>query len=109
MTPEGAVVKACLDYLEIQDIFAWRNNTGALRDRRNRLVRFGKTGSADILGILPSGKMLAVECKDRYNTLTDEQKKFLTEISHNGGCAIIAWSVDDLIKGLQQFREKNNG
>ena len=103
MTPEGAVIKACLEYLEIKGIFAWRNNSGALWDKNNRLVRFGKKGSADILGILPDGIFLAVECKGGHNKPTDDQKMFLENIEKNGGCVILARSVEDLEKGLQQF------
>ena len=106
MTPEGAVVKACLDYLAVRGIYAWRNNTGTLRDKTNRPVFFGKPGSADILGILPGGTFLAVECKAKKGKPSDKQIGFLKTIAENGGAAILAWSVDDLIKGLGQFEEK---
>lgn len=67
MTPEGAVVRSCLDYLAVRGIMAWRNNSGAThterKDGSRGFVRFGRVGSADILGVLPGGRFLAVECK----------------------------------------------
>jgi len=105
MTPEGQVKKACLEYLELHGIYAWPNNTGAARNDKGRLICFGKTGSSDIIGILPGGKFLAVECKSGSNTPTEEQKKFLGKIMAMGGCAILAWSVDDVEKGLDEFEE----
>ena len=106
VTPEGAVVKACLDYLAVRGIYAWRNNSGALLNAQRRPVFFGKPGSADILGILPGGTFLAVECKAETGKLSDRQIGFLKTIAENGGAAILARSADDLIKGLNRFEEK---
>jgi hypothetical protein len=105
-TPEGAVVKACLEYLQIRGVFAWRNNSGSLRDKNNRPVYFGKTGSADIIGILPGGHFICVECKAGKNKPSGKQVEFLRRVSEMGGAAILAWSVDDVIKGLDQFEQK---
>jgi len=59
-TPEGAVVKACLDYLKIRGVFAYRQNTGAAeyQDKagKKRFVRYGKAGASDIVGIMPGGR-----------------------------------------------------
>ena len=106
ITPEGAVVKACLDCLAVRGIYAWRNNSGALLNAQHRPVFFGKPGSADILGILPGGTFLAVECKAATWKPSDKQIGFLKTIAENGGAAILAWSAEDLIKGLEQFEEK---
>lgn len=40
-----------------------RNNTGAIRDSRNRPVQFGKAGSPDFYVWLPGGKFLQIEVK----------------------------------------------
>lgn len=40
-----------------------RNNTGAVRDTRNRPVTFGKQGSPDFYVFLPNGRTLHVEVK----------------------------------------------
>jgi hypothetical protein len=102
MTAEGAVVKACLDYLKLRGAYVWRNNTGALRDKKNRPVFFGKTGSSDILGVLPGGRFIAVECKAPKGRLSDRQIAFLNEIERMGGVAVVAKSVDDIENVLRK-------
>jgi hypothetical protein len=105
MTPEGAVVKACLEYLKLRGAYVWRNNTGALKDKNNRPVFFGKVGSSDILGVLPGGKFIAVECKAQNGRLSDHQIEFLNEIERMGGVAVIAKSVDDIEKTLRRQKQ----
>jgi len=102
MTKEGAVVQACLEYLKLYGAFAWRNNTGALKDKSDRPVFFGKIGSADIIGLLPGGRFLAVECKTEKGKLSDKQYEFLTSVKEMGGLAFVARSVDDLMEGLKK-------
>ena len=107
MTPEGAVVSACLDYLAVRGIHAWRNNSGVSRPERRDgsrgFVRFGHVGSADILGVMPGGKFLAVECKAPRGNLSRHQIEFLDRVRQEGGVAIVARSVDDLIEQLQEL------
>jgi hypothetical protein len=102
MTPEGAVVNVCLEYLTLRGAYVWRNNTGALRDKNNRPVYFGKVGSADILGILPGGRFLAVECKAGRGKPSEKQLEFLENVKSMGGLALIVWSVDELILALKK-------
>jgi hypothetical protein len=102
MTAEGAVVKACLEYLKLRGAFVWRNNTGALKDKKDRPVFFGKVGSSDIIGLLPGGRFIAVECKAPGGRLSNHQIEFLTQIENMGGLAIIARSVEDVEKILRK-------
>jgi hypothetical protein len=44
-----------------------------------------------------------VECKAGKGKPSDKQIRFLKTIAENGGAAILAWSVDDLIEGLERF------
>jgi hypothetical protein len=62
-TPENRVKAEVLKYLKLRRIKAWNNPTGAVRVALDRWLHFGLKGSADILGILPGGRFLAVECK----------------------------------------------
>ncbi|MDR0759924.1 MAG: VRR-NUC domain-containing protein [Treponema sp.] len=105
MTPENAVIKECLEYLNLKGIFAWRNQTGALASSDGkRFIRFGKVGSADIIGILPGGRFIAVECKAPNGRLSDYQLAFLTDVEHMGGVAVIARSSEDIEKALKKAR-----
>lgn len=52
MISESEVLTACLKHLGNRPgVRVWRNQTGALPDRAGRVIRFGLTGSADIIGI----------------------------------------------------------
>jgi hypothetical protein len=96
---EHEVQLAIQAYLALQGHFCWRNNSGALPDKRGRLVRFGRVGSSDILGChKDNGRLIALEIKRPgmpYKP-TPAQLAFLDEITRRGGYAGIATSIDDV-------------
>jgi hypothetical protein len=96
MTPEGEVVRACLDYLEIRGIKNTRMNTG-----RRGGVSYGSEGWPDIIGCLPGGRFFAIECKAGRGKLSPEQVKFQRDIIRQGGLHIVAYRVEDVIEVLQ--------
>lgn len=101
--PERIVLEQCLQFLKLKGFFCWRNNTGALKSG-SRFIRFGFPGSADILGILPNGRFLAVECKrSKGGILSEKQKEFQKAITENNGIYILANDVNVLI---QYFRKQ---
>jgi hypothetical protein len=102
LTPEGRVKAACLRYLEKRRIRAWNNPTGCTRIAPDRWLRFGKKGSADILGCLPGGRFLAVECKAEHGRLSPEQREFLNDIAALGGLAVVAKSYRDIDQALRE-------
>jgi hypothetical protein len=77
----------------------WRNNVGALRDQRGRLVSYGLCpGSSDLIGlrrlrVAPEhlGQELAVFCaleiKSQRGLPTAEQQRFLALVQAMGGLA----------------------
>lgn len=83
----------------------WRNNVGALRDQRGRLVSYGLcTGSSDLIGLRQLtvgpehlGQSLAVFCaievKTRRGRATAEQERFLAAVQQLGGLAGVARSL----------------
>lgn len=101
MTPEGIVLHGVLDYLAIKGIYAWRNNTGAVKTETG-FVRFGKRGSSDIIGILDDGRFLAIECKSKRGRTTPEQDEFIEDINSRGGVAFVAHDVGEAIKVINE-------
>ncbi len=96
---ERNIQKQLMDYLSYKNVYVWRNNSGALPDRRGRLVFFGKVGSSDILGVQRgTGKFIAIEVKrpDMSYKPTQPQLDFLQQIHDCGGLAGIATSTDDV-------------
>jgi len=101
-TPESLVLDDCLQYLEIRKIYHWRNNTGAVQVRPGQFMRFGKIGSSDILGILPGGRMLCVECKAKSGKLSPEQKQFLDDARELGALALVVRDWQELDESLRK-------
>lgn len=77
----------------------FRNNTGALPDRRGIPVRFGLCrGSSDVIGLCPDGRFLAVEVKTERGLPTDAQLHFIEAIRRAGGRAGIARSPEQAVR-----------
>lgn len=98
---ESVVVAQCLEWLAVRRVFAWRNNTGAT-DVGGRFIRYGHPGSGDILGILPGGTFLSVECKTASGRQSKAQKLFQKMVERNGGIYVLARSVSDLERAVGQ-------
>ena len=105
-TPEAAVLSACLRYLSARGIVAWRNNKGAGRFRNKsggeRFLRFGgPDGAPDIVGYMPDGRALFVECKASDGRIRPEQQEFIARARKAGCVAVIVRSLDELIAALE--------
>ena len=100
---EGDVLNSVMQFLSIHKIPAWRQNSGALKDARGHLVRFGKKDSADITGIDPkTGRRLEIECKAPGKKLREGQRQFLDMINRCCGIGICVHSVEELIVELKE-------
>lgn len=102
---EKQIQDSIMNYLLINRYYVWRNNTGATHYEnskgRKRMVRYGKPGSSDIIGLTKDGKFLAIEVKRPNGKTTKLQEMFLQNINANGGVGFVATSIDDVInKGL---------
>lgn len=101
MILEQQIVAEILAYLAGRsDVYAWRNNTGALRDGTGRVVRFGCPGSADIIGLLASGRFLAIEVKRKDGRVSDGQRAWGARIARLGGVYVVARSVADVAREI---------
>lgn len=102
---ESDLVAAVIQWLRYHRIFAWRQNNTAVFDKRSRSFRRfqGLRGVSDILGVLPDGRFLAIECKVGTRPLTDDQKKFLRQIENNGGLSLVVRSLADLKRHLSSY------
>ena len=92
------------------DVFLFRNNNGALRDKEGRLIRYGLgEGSSDLIGwTVRDGKAIftAIEVKiPGHRTDPDrleKQTNFIAVIKSAGGIAGFAETVEeseDIING----------
>ena len=98
MQAETKILNACLMALSKAGCLVWRNNTGALQDKNGRWVSFGLCkGSADIIGIAPDGRFLAVEVKAPGGKVSLDQQKFVLAVQLAGGLAGVARSADEAL------------
>lgn len=105
---EAQVQKACLEFLAWKQIFHWRNNSGGVvadytnkqGQTKSRFMRYGHSGSSDIIAIYPGGRMWLIEVKRPGGALSDNQISFLAHARQRGAIVTIAESVDDLTRAL---------
>jgi len=100
---ESDITNAILALLRVHGIAAWRTGVGAFRasyQGRERFVRLGTPGMADIVGILPGGQALFVEVKSPTGRVRPEQLAFLQTVARAGGFGFVARSVDDVKETL---------
>lgn len=106
-TPEGRIKNQICEWLGYQkDCFFWVQATGGIYDPGRGIFRKlnGKhqmVGVADILGIY-RGRPLAIEVKAGKNKPSDAQRIFLASFERAGGLAVVAYSVEDVVKAFEQ-------
>jgi predicted component of type VI protein secretion system len=102
---ETYIVSECLEWLAVNGIFAWRNNTGAIKVE-GRFIKYGKIGSADILGVLPDGRHLEIECKTETGTQEPEQIIHERKVKKNNGVYLLVRSLKELQNNFTFFLDQ---
>lgn len=116
MNKESNLVRACLDWLALNRVMAWRTNNTGVFDPVKKVHRsfHGRKGVADILGLLPTtvyvaeatvtlGTFLAVEVKRPGQRPRQDQAAFLDEIRARGGVGLCVHSLTELEIGLRGY------
>ena len=105
-TPEKLVLRACMDYLRTlrPDIVAWRSNNAGVRvgEGASRYAFHGTKGVPDIVGVLPGGRFLGIECKSDIGRQSPEQEDMQERIEAAGGRYLLVRSAADLAEGLKE-------
>ena len=61
-------------------------------------------GSSDIIGVMPGGIILAIECKIGTGQTTSLQEAFLESVRQQGGLAVCVWSLPELVKWVRNAK-----
>ena len=109
MTSEAAIQAGVLQGLAKRKLFCWRSNTGSLPDATGRRVSFGLAGSADIIGMLPSGRFLAIEVKAKLGKQSMAQIRFEQAVHANNGVYLVARDVDLCLSQVDAAIALDNG
>lgn len=90
---EKSITNAILKYLKSLDgCFAWKEHGGM----------YGTAGIPDIICCY-KGKFIGIEVKRPEGKVSKLQKALLKKINTSGGVAIIAYSVDDVVKVVDKL------
>lgn len=87
---ESEVQTQIIDWLCLKQIFNWRQNTMGVYMGNGKFRPPPATGVSDVLGILPSGRFLAIEVKRPGGKPTPAQLEFIDNINANGGLGFVA-------------------
>ena len=102
---ESEIQKAILELLRYRGVFCWRQNVGSFKVD-NRFVSMGYKGISDIIGVL-NGRFLAIEVKRPDGVLSEAQVEFLRKVRRAGGIAMVAQSLEDVVRLLEDANAKS--
>lgn len=103
---EKQIENNILTFLKEIGIFCWKNQSVGVwsQERKQYLKPHNQhhiKGVADILGILPSGRFLAIEVKAPKGRASPEQLTFITKINEAGGLAFLSRSVEQTFNSMR--------
>jgi hypothetical protein len=103
---EAEILKSILSYLRHRPDVAWvcRQNSGTFMDGDRYISANSQKGMSDILGMMKGGRLFAIECKSAKGKVMAHQQDFLDMISHGGGIAGVARSIEDAEAILKGFK-----
>ena len=84
----------CLIELSSRGCMVCRREVGLFRDMRGFPRHVGTKGEADIQGIMPGGRGIAVEVKIGEDVQNPQQKKWMKRFMDTGGLFILARIVE---------------
>lgn len=101
MTPEGMIKSAICEWLAWKGFFFWVADSVGIFDPKTQRFRANQNpyrikGVSDILGVLPGGRILAIEVKTPVGRVSPEQRIFIDMVNDDGGVAFVARSIADV-------------
>ncbi len=67
----------------------------------------GRAGIPDFMGVTPwDGKALGIEAKAPKGKPTENQKRFIQEMTAAGALAMVAWGADEVREALRDSQQK---
>lgn len=102
---EQDIQKLILDYLTYKQYVVFKHHSTGSTVREGKAVFFkhGERGIADIVGVAPNGRFVAIEVKRPKEHATPDQIVFLTRVRTNKGIAFVAHSLEEVEFALGQY------
>jgi hypothetical protein len=114
---EHQIQTQIINFLQHKGYYVQRMNSGALRDRRNHLIRLNRAGTPDVMAFKrldprvvgqagrlratePKLDLLFVEVKRPGNPPTETQIRVMKELEEHGARCLVAHSVEEVEEAI---------
>lgn len=101
-TPEGKLKREICDYLKSRGLVFFVSSPLMVRGRKNTSP-YSSVGVPDIVGILPNSRFFCIEVKSEKGILSSKQSEFISRVVRNGGLALVARSLDEVVATFMGF------
>ena len=96
------LVRAAIDVIATRGGFAWKHQNGTFAIAGGRVMQTGKRGLPDVIGVLPGGRLVAVEAKVGRDPVSDEQTHVMRVLEARGALVVVVRdSIDALVEALR--------
>ena len=99
---ENDIKRAVLDLCKRLGIPATRHQSGAVLVGGHKVV-MGEAGWPDIIGVLPDGRFLGIECKTVTGRVEDTQIDRLMRLSECGAVVLVTRDIDEIARDLRDL------
>lgn len=103
VSPRRALTDATLLAVSAPDCFVWEHPTGAGTTPTGAFVKYGLTGSADIVGVC-CGRFIGLEIKTPGDTIKKDQRAFRAALEAAGGVYVIVRDPSDAVAAVTRIR-----
>lgn len=105
---ETQIMNAIIGLLRYRGFYVQRMNSGALRDKRNRLIRMNRAGTPDVMAFKGGCvhhfedhvHLLFIEVKVPGNKPTPLQAEVMKELEEHGARCLVAHSVEEVEEAI---------
>ena len=104
--PERAVQKLILGWLRANGCLVAVTDAGAAHKAGAYCGDSVPPGWPDITGLLPSGRFIGIECKAPGGRQSQVQKLIEHEIRKRDGIYVLAFSVEDVTRAIEEAHER---
>lgn len=94
MIKEKDLQRTILDYLKVNHIFHYRNNSGAFKSEKGGFYHFGSPGAPDIVAVI-AGRYVGIEVKGTKGVQNKNQKEFQKNLEKVEGTYLLVHSFEE--------------
>jgi hypothetical protein len=101
---EKDIQASIIQLLQLKHVFHYRNNSGSAIGKGDHLIRFGASGSPDIICVI-AGRYVGLEVKRPGGKLRDSQIAFRDALARAGGFYFTVTSLDDAVDAIETIQK----